>query len=131
MPSTFSSPVKPCVARTRGTVARRTRRTSYALKLFPDPFRDAAARVLPAYVDGTRTLPEAAGDRPCAGDPSQRQLAAGGYSPSSHPDHQDRRDVRHVLPFDRRPRRLLRRKPRLLETVHHETGVESLLRTAG
>jgi len=34
----------------------------YALKLFPDQFRDAAARIWPAYIDGTRTMPQAAGD---------------------------------------------------------------------
>jgi len=34
----------------------------YAQKLFPDQFRDAAARIWPTYMDGTRTLPEAATD---------------------------------------------------------------------
>ena len=34
----------------------------YALKLFPDQFRDAAARIWPAYMDGARTLPDAASD---------------------------------------------------------------------
>ena len=35
----------------------------YALKLFPDQFREAAARIWPAYMDGTRTLAEAAADQ--------------------------------------------------------------------
>lgn len=35
----------------------------YALKLFPEPFRDAAARIWPAYMDGTRTLAQAADDQ--------------------------------------------------------------------
>jgi hypothetical protein len=34
----------------------------YALKLFGDQFRDAAARTWPAYMDGTRTLAQAAAD---------------------------------------------------------------------
>jgi hypothetical protein len=34
----------------------------YALKLFPDQFREAAARIWPAYIDGTRTMAQAAGD---------------------------------------------------------------------
>ena len=34
----------------------------YALKLFPDQFREAAARIWPAYMDGTRTMAQAAGD---------------------------------------------------------------------
>jgi hypothetical protein len=32
----------------------------YALKLFPDQFREAAARIWPAYMDGTRTMTQAA-----------------------------------------------------------------------
>lgn len=32
----------------------------YALKLFPDQFREAAARIWPAYVEGTRTMGQAA-----------------------------------------------------------------------
>lgn len=35
----------------------------YALKLFPDQFREAAARIWPAYMDGTLTLAEAAADQ--------------------------------------------------------------------
>lgn len=31
----------------------------YALKLFSDQFRDAAARILPAYIDGKQTLSQA------------------------------------------------------------------------
>jgi len=34
----------------------------YALKLFPDQFREAAARIWPAYMDGTRTLEQAAAE---------------------------------------------------------------------
>jgi hypothetical protein len=34
----------------------------YAQKLFPDQFREAAARIWPAYIDGTRTMAQAAGD---------------------------------------------------------------------
>jgi hypothetical protein len=34
----------------------------YALKLFPDQFREAAVRIWPAYIDGTRTMPEAVAD---------------------------------------------------------------------
>ena len=34
----------------------------YANKLFNDRFRDAASRTWPAYMDGTRTLTEAARD---------------------------------------------------------------------
>jgi hypothetical protein len=34
----------------------------YAQKLFGDQFREAAARIWPAYIDGTRTLSEAAAD---------------------------------------------------------------------
>jgi hypothetical protein len=34
----------------------------YSLKLFGDSFGDAAARTWPAYIDGTRTMPEAAAD---------------------------------------------------------------------
>jgi hypothetical protein len=35
----------------------------YALKLFPEQFRDSAARIWPAYMDGTRTLGQAADDQ--------------------------------------------------------------------
>jgi hypothetical protein len=35
----------------------------YALGLFPDRFRDSAARIWPAYMDGTRTLADAATDQ--------------------------------------------------------------------
>ena len=62
MPSTSSSPVKPCAVLYARDGAPPYTPYLYALKLFPDQFRDAAARILPAYIDGTRTLPEAAGD---------------------------------------------------------------------
>ena len=35
----------------------------YAQKLFPDQFRESAARLWPAYMDGTRTLAQAASDQ--------------------------------------------------------------------
>jgi hypothetical protein len=34
----------------------------YSLKMFGDAFNDVAARIWPAYVDGTRTLPQAAAE---------------------------------------------------------------------
>jgi len=34
----------------------------YSLKLFGGPFLDAAARIWPAYIDGKRTMPQAAED---------------------------------------------------------------------
>ena len=34
----------------------------YALKLFPDQFRDAAAQIWPPYIDGARTMQQAASD---------------------------------------------------------------------
>lgn len=34
----------------------------FSLKLFGEPFRVAIARIWPAYMDGTRTLSEAAAD---------------------------------------------------------------------
>ena len=34
----------------------------FSLKLFSEPSRQAVARTWPAYMDGTRTLSEAAGD---------------------------------------------------------------------
>jgi hypothetical protein len=35
----------------------------YALKLFPDRFRESAAQIWPPFIDGTRTLAEAAADQ--------------------------------------------------------------------
>ncbi len=34
----------------------------YVQKLFSDRFRESAARIWPAYLDGTRTLDQAASD---------------------------------------------------------------------
>jgi hypothetical protein len=34
----------------------------YTLKLWSDQFRDSAARIWPTYMDGTRTMPQAAAD---------------------------------------------------------------------
>jgi hypothetical protein len=34
----------------------------YSLKMFGDAFNDVAARIWPAYVDGTRTMPQAAAE---------------------------------------------------------------------